>query len=212
MSQGAVGGLGVKRLLREYRELEKEQQKPDSWFRAYPLQEDLFEWHFTIKGPEGTPFEGGFYHGKILLPPEYPFKPPDIVLLTPNGRFETGQRICLSVSSFHEETWQPSWSIYSILLGLRSLFPCKAEGVGALQCDPEVQRRLARASLKFHCRQCNFSSSTFKKDGLDCKGIPENDTSCIFKAFYKLFVGVALLFLFAAVILFINFVYHLACF
>ncbi|GJQ08432.1 hypothetical protein GpartN1_g223.t1 [Galdieria partita] len=155
-------GVGVKRLLNEYRQLETEQSEPGSWFRAYPLEDDLFEWHFTLKGPEGTPFEGGFYHGKILLPPEYPLRPPDIIILTPNGRFETGQRICLSVSSFHEETWQPSWGIRSILLGLCSMFPCKAEGVGALNCDPEVQRRLARASRNFYCRQCNFSLSPFK--------------------------------------------------
>ena len=28
----------------------------------------------------------------------------------PNGRFETGKKICLSMSAHHPETWQPSWS------------------------------------------------------------------------------------------------------
>lgn len=37
--------------------------------------------------------QGGLYHGRILLPPEYPFKPPSFLLLTPNGRFETGQKV-----------------------------------------------------------------------------------------------------------------------
>jgi ubiquitin-conjugating enzyme E2 J1 len=27
-------------------------------------------------------FEGGRYHGRILLPAEYPFKPPAIMMLT----------------------------------------------------------------------------------------------------------------------------------
>ena len=46
------------------------------------LQDNLFEWHFTIRGPEDTEFEGGIYHGRIVLPPDYPMKPPSIILLT----------------------------------------------------------------------------------------------------------------------------------
>jgi ubiquitin-conjugating enzyme E2 J1 len=45
-------------------------------------KENMFEWHFTIRGPSGTPFEQGAYHGRILLPSEYPFKPPNIVFMT----------------------------------------------------------------------------------------------------------------------------------
>ena len=45
-------------------------------------QDNLFEWHFTIRGPEGTEFEGGYYHGRVILPSEYPMKPPSIILMT----------------------------------------------------------------------------------------------------------------------------------
>ena len=33
-------------------------------------------------GPQGTEFEGGHYHGRIVLPTEYPMKPPSIIMLT----------------------------------------------------------------------------------------------------------------------------------
>ena len=33
-------------------------------------------------GPQGTEFEGGYYHGRIILPTEYPMKPPSIIMLT----------------------------------------------------------------------------------------------------------------------------------
>ena len=46
------------------------------------LQDNLFEWHFTIRGPADSDFENGVYHGRIILPPEYPMKPPSIILLT----------------------------------------------------------------------------------------------------------------------------------
>jgi ubiquitin-protein ligase len=53
------------------------------------------EWHCTLRGPPGTEFEGGLYHFRILLPAEYPFRPPAIMVLTPNGRFELNTKVWL---------------------------------------------------------------------------------------------------------------------
>lgn len=64
------------------------------------------------------------------MPPDYPFKPPAFMLLTPNGRFETGTKICLSISSHHPEHWQPSWSVRTALTALIAFFP--SPGGGAL--------------------------------------------------------------------------------
>ena len=72
----------VKRLMREAIEL----RDPTPMYYAQPLEDNLFEWHFTILGPQGTEFEGGCYHGRISLPTEYPMKPPSIILLTVSGR------------------------------------------------------------------------------------------------------------------------------
>lgn len=63
--------------------------------------------HFTIRGADDTDFAGGIYHGRLILPPEYPFKPPHIIFLTKSGRFETNTKVCLSFSAFHPELWQP---------------------------------------------------------------------------------------------------------
>ena len=49
---------------------------------ALCFQDNLFEWHFTIRGPVDSEFDGGLYHGRIVLPPEYPMKPPSIIILT----------------------------------------------------------------------------------------------------------------------------------
>ncbi|KAJ6324668.1 hypothetical protein OIU76_011877 [Salix suchowensis] len=96
----------VKRILQEFREA---QSNPSEDFMSLPLEENIFEWQFAIRGPTGTEFDGGIYHGRIQLPAEYPFKPPSFMLLTPNGRFETQTKICLSISNHHPEHWQPSY-------------------------------------------------------------------------------------------------------
>jgi ubiquitin-conjugating enzyme E2 J1 len=70
--------------MKEFNELREE---ASSQYTAAPLEEDLFEHHFTIRGPAGTSFEKGIYHGRILLPPEYPFKPPSIIFMTVSFRW-----------------------------------------------------------------------------------------------------------------------------
>ncbi|KAG6733135.1 hypothetical protein I3842_01G211400 [Carya illinoinensis] len=107
----------IKRLQKEYRALCKE---PVSHVVARPSPNDILEWHYVLEGSEGTPFAGGYYYGKIKFPPEYPYKPPGISMTTPNGRFMTQKKICLSMSDFHPESWNPMWSVSSILTGLLS--------------------------------------------------------------------------------------------
>ena len=44
----------VRRILQELKLMLK---KPNELFTAHPLDDELFEWHFTIAGPPGTAFE-----------------------------------------------------------------------------------------------------------------------------------------------------------
>jgi len=87
-SQYNTRSPAVKRLMREAQELAEATYD----YYAQPLSDNLFEWHFTVRGPADTEFDGGIYHGRIVLPPDYPMKPPNFIFLTPNGRFETGKK------------------------------------------------------------------------------------------------------------------------
>ena len=44
-------------------------------------------------------------------------KPPSIYMVTPSGRFEVNMKICMSMSDFHPESWNPSWRVETILVG-----------------------------------------------------------------------------------------------
>ena len=96
-----ASAAALARLRKEY---EKIKRDPPDNVEARP-SDNLLVWHFVVTGPKGTPYEGGVYHGKLLFPPTYPYKPPGIVMLTPSGRFKTNTRLCLSMSDFHPETW-----------------------------------------------------------------------------------------------------------
>ncbi|GFR40410.1 hypothetical protein Agub_g984 [Astrephomene gubernaculifera] len=139
----------VKRIMQEIKEIK---QDTSGDILAEALETDIFEWHFVIRGPRDTEFEGGIYHGRILLPADYPFKPPSFMMLTPNGRFETNVKICLSISSHHPEHWQPSWSVRTALTALIAFMPSPGAGaLGALapnsplQDFPKEERRLLAA-------------------------------------------------------------------
>mmetsp|Transcript_39119 Transcript_39119/g.67661 ORF Transcript_39119/g.67661 Transcript_39119/m.67661 type:complete len:135 (+) Transcript_39119:461-865(+) len=85
-----------------------------------PLPQNMFVWHFTFHGSKGSPFEGGLYHGQVLLPPSYPNAPPRVQMLTPSGRFQPGHDICLSASAYHPETWQPTWTVPGLVAALQA--------------------------------------------------------------------------------------------
>ncbi|KAK1932393.1 Ubiquitin-conjugating enzyme E2 J1 [Phytophthora citrophthora] len=148
----SVRNTAIKRIQGDVREM---MTNPSDQYAAAPLETNMFDWHFTLRGPRDTEFEGGIYHGRIILPSDYPFKPPNIMLLTPNGRFEVKKKICLSISAYHPEEWQPAWGVRLILEALISFMPTKGEGaIGALDFPPEERKRLAKLSVDYKCETC----------------------------------------------------------
>lgn len=139
----------IRRIQRELKEIS---ESPSRHWAAGPMNDDLFEWHFTVRGPSGTDFEGGIYTGRIVLPANYPMEPPYIMLLTPNGRWEVGKKICLSNTSYHPELWQPAWGLRTMMEALRSHFPIDDDNaIGALDWPSDLRRKLAKESLEFTC-------------------------------------------------------------
>ncbi|KAG0635816.1 ubiquitin-conjugating enzyme/RWD-like protein [Tuber brumale] len=147
----------IKRILREAEELSK---NPTADYHAAPLDENLFEWHFTLRGPPGTPYAEGIYHGRITLPSHYPLRPPSFRFMTPSGRFEMNREICLSISGHHEDTWQPAWGVRTAVVALRGFMETEVKGqVGGIECDDETRRVIAKETGKWRCDACGGRSN-----------------------------------------------------
>jgi len=135
------------RLQRECRQLMLE---PIPYISASPLPHDLLDWRYVITGPPATPFEGGVYYGKLVFSPEYPFKPPSIYMMTPNGRFKVNKRLCFSMSDFHPSHWDPAWTVSNIILGILSFMVEETPTYGSMETSTEVKQEFARQSLQFN--------------------------------------------------------------
>lgn len=130
-----------KRLTKEYKMMV---ENPPPFIIARPNEENILEWHYVISGPPDTPYDGGQYHGTLTFPSDYPYKPPAIRMITPNGRFKENTRLCLSMSDYHPDTWNPGWSVATILNGLLSFMTGDESTTGSITTTQQEKKILAK--------------------------------------------------------------------
>ena len=88
-----------------------------------------------------------------------------LTFFQPNGRFEVGKKICLSISGHHPETWQPSWGIRTALLAIIGFMPTPGQGtIGSLDYPADERKRLARKSAAFVCPECGVTAALLKEE------------------------------------------------
>ncbi|KAF7639268.1 UBIQUITIN_CONJUGAT_2 domain-containing protein [Meloidogyne graminicola] len=132
-----VGGgatiTAVTRLKKDYQKLVRD---PVPFAIAAPLPSNILEWHYVVIGAPETPYEGD--------------------MLTPSGRFQVNTRLCLSISDFHPDTWNPSWSVSTIIMGLISFMNENSPTLGSLITSDFEKRILARRSREFNIKNAQF--------------------------------------------------------
>ncbi|GJQ13706.1 hypothetical protein GpartN1_g5497.t1 [Galdieria partita] len=143
----------VHRLTQELKRLQKD---PPQYIHVVPCPKNFLTWYFVLEGPPETCYEGGVYLGKLIFPKEFPYKPPAIYLCTPNGRLQTDTRLCLSMSDFHPETWNPLWSTAAVLNGLLSFMVSEETSMNTLKTSLQERRRLALLSHRFNAQSKTF--------------------------------------------------------
>ncbi|KAH7984043.1 ubiquitin-conjugating enzyme E2 Z [Rhipicephalus sanguineus] len=95
----------------------------------FPEESDLTRIHAIVVGPEGTPYEGGFFHFFMKCPPNYPVVPPRVRIMTTDAgrvRFNPNLyacgKVCLSIlGTWPGPAWSPVQNIGTVLISIQSL-------------------------------------------------------------------------------------------
>jgi len=119
-----IGKLTIKRINADFKLFHKSNSQ---YFDILPNKDNILEIYFLMYGYKDTDYEGGEYICKIVHNQNYPIKAPDYYVLTPNGRFNINQKICLTNSSFHQHDWSPVWNLLTILQGFASIWHSEIE-------------------------------------------------------------------------------------
>jgi len=127
---------------------------------------NLLHWKGAIKGPIGTPYEGGIFRIDIVLPSDYPFVPPkmkyDTKIWHPNISSESGA-ICLDIL---KNEWSPALTVRTALISLQALMSAPEPD------DPQdaVVAKQYKESHDEYCATAKFWTETYaspKMPGLD---------------------------------------------
>ena len=94
--------------------------KPPEGVKYLPSEGNLTEVHAEISGPEGTPYEGGFFRLKLVMGKEYPAAPPRGIFLTKifHPNVAPSGDICVSTL---KKDWKPDVGLSHILAVIRCL-------------------------------------------------------------------------------------------
>ena len=162
--------LKINRLKKEIKSFDIEREY---YYQIINIDDNIDTFYFVIRGIDNSCYEGGYYMGKIILPPEYPTKGPEFYMLTPSGRFTINQKICLSNSSFHpENAFQSStWNISKMIVGMCSIFENdKESGISHLRDTPESRKVYAKNSIQYNLDKYGVIfkkfDNYFKLDGI----------------------------------------------
>ncbi|KAK5137090.1 hypothetical protein LTR08_001099 [Meristemomyces frigidus] len=126
--------MASKRLIKELDQYSKE---PSPAVTRLELinDDDLTRLTASLRGPDGTAYEGGLWTLSISIPYSYPNTPPDVRFLTPichaNISFTTGE-ICLDLL---KASWTPAYTVVSTLEAVHQLLNAGGEPDSPLNMD-----------------------------------------------------------------------------
>ena len=107
------------RATKEFQDLQK--NKKDDSVQVKLVDGNIRHWKGRIKGPIDTCYAGGIFDVDIIIPDDYPFKPPkmkfDTKIWQPNISSVTGA-ICLDIL---KNEWTPALTIRTALISLQAL-------------------------------------------------------------------------------------------
>lgn len=112
----------AKRLLLELRQVAA--LAPGVWLHSgegvhiFPAPDNLRFWRALLEGPANSPFEGGVFAVNVVIPEDYPLKPPQVTFETPvyHCNVNDSGKVCLGIL---QDSWSPACSVPKVLETVR---------------------------------------------------------------------------------------------
>jgi ubiquitin-conjugating enzyme E2 J2 len=98
----------------------------------------------------------------LIVPDEFPHKPPRLIFLTPNGLFIPGHKVCISVGEFHTNDgpgrdgaygWRPALGMSGFAAQVVNALICSdtlGSGIGIAHSSPAEKQKLAESSRAYN--------------------------------------------------------------
>lgn len=155
-------GMANRRMKRELELLSRGGAAPGiaAWPRDEGDRLDVLD--AEIRGASDTPYEGGIFRLEVVIPAEYPLKPPRVRFVTKiyHPNIDSQGRICLdSLNMPPKGAWKPSLNVSTLLTTIQALMS-EPNGDDGLMVEiteefrrrPEVFRNKAReCTRKYAC-------------------------------------------------------------
>jgi len=105
---------------------------------AQPLDPSLYHWQAAIRGPVGSPYEGGLFYLYMKVPFTYPFDPPEVRFLTKIFHPNVSRHGDIGIDSIQKSIWVSTLTLAKVLLSIQSLLTdpycdvCMEQEIGEL--------------------------------------------------------------------------------
>lgn len=149
-------------------ELKKLPSSLPPYVLAVPDDQNVLELHFilaymppTDDAPARAAYQHGIYWFKMTFPPDYPYRAPNIMSLTPNGRFRAGMNICVSETMFQQSSMNSALSVAAMILSFAGFMQDDTQPghVGHYtNVTAAVRMEFALGSVQF-----NLANATFRR-------------------------------------------------
>ena len=118
---------------------------------ARPLDSCNYHWQASIRGPVGSPYEGGVFYLYLKVPMLYPFRPPEVRFLTKIFHPNVNRHGDIGIDSIQQGNWVSGLTLTKVLISIQSLLTdpycdaCMEPDIGQLyKTDREAFDVIAR--------------------------------------------------------------------
>eukprot|EP01113_Clastostelium_recurvatum_P019638 TRINITY_DN2318_c1_g1_i1.p1 TRINITY_DN2318_c1_g1~~TRINITY_DN2318_c1_g1_i1.p1 ORF type:complete len:591 (-),score=151.89 TRINITY_DN2318_c1_g1_i1:28-1800(-) len=111
------GGAALKRIMKEYKDI---LDNPMPYYEVFVTEGDMLLWTFLLKGPPGTPYEGGLWAIRYQFPSDYPFKPPKVNFQNRiyHCNINEAGGLCLDIL---KDQWSPALTSSKVMMSIEAL-------------------------------------------------------------------------------------------